>query len=68
MIYSVIAEEVKLFDMRSSKDVKLHRFNENGVKRRHEVLKKGTRRVKDVHHGAYRKTRKKEERRKGFEV
>ncbi|PNX96882.1 hypothetical protein L195_g020099 [Trifolium pratense] len=55
--------------MRSTKDVKLHRLYEDGVKRRHSVYwKKGTRRVKDLH-GAYRKEGKTERGEgKGFEV
>jgi hypothetical protein len=58
---------MKLFNMRSTKDVKLHRLYEDGVKRTHNVLKKATRRVKDLH-GACRKRKRKIRRRKGFEV
>lgn len=41
--------------MRSTKDVELHCFNEDGVKRTHDVLKKATRRVENLHGACKRK-------------
>jgi len=46
---SITAKVMELFDMRSTKAVELHCFNEDGVKRTHNVLKKATRRVENLH-------------------
>jgi translation initiation factor 2 alpha subunit (eIF-2alpha) len=46
---SITAKVMELFDMRSTKDIELHCFDEDGVKRTHNVLKKATRRVENLH-------------------